>query len=61
MTPEEELAVSLQDHKIAVLIKDNEGAPRVAFQAELNVSKARKKPFNVGDALMVKILISLLF
>ena len=56
------LAVSLQDHKLGILAKNSytDIQPSLLLQVELNSSRARKKPLNIGDVNLVKICLTIL-
>ena len=56
------LAVSLQEHKLGILAKNSstDTYPSFLLQTELNSSRARKKPLNIGDVNLVKICLILL-
>ena len=56
------VAVSLQEHKLAILAKNSSSdiQPSFLLQVELNSIRARKKPLNIGDVNLVKICLTLL-
>ena len=54
-TNEDVMAVSLQDHKIGIVVKNMDLVPSLLLQVELNSSRARKKPLNTGDVNLLKL------
>ena len=58
---EDIMCVSLQEHKIGVIVKNSEGEPKILLQVEYNSTRAKKKPLNVGDANLLKICLMILF
>lgn len=55
------MCVSLQEHKIGIIVKNLEGEPKILLQVEYNSTRAKKKPLNVGDANLLKICLMILF
>ena len=49
------LAVSLQEHKIGIVVKNNDQEPEILLQVELNSVRAKKKPLNMGDVNLLKL------
>lgn len=59
--PEDSMAVSLQEHKLAIIVKNSDAEPTILLQVELNSFRAKKKPLNMGDVNMLKICLSIMF
>ena len=58
---EDSLAVSLQEHKIGIVVKNSDGVPTVLLQVELNSTRAQKKPLNMGDVNLLKLCILIMY
>ena len=52
---------SLQEHKIGILVKNQDGEPKILLQVEYNSTRAKKKPLNVGDVNLLKICLMIIF
>ena len=59
--PEDRLAVSLQDHKISLALKNSEGEPALLLQVELNSVRAKKKPLGIADVNLLKLCILIMY
>ena len=55
------LVVSLQEHKIGIVAKNAEGEPTVLLQVELNSTRAKKKPLNMGDVNLLKLCVLIMY
>ena len=59
--PEECFAVSLQEHKIGIIIKNFDHEATVLLQVELNSARAKKKPLNMADVNQLKLLMLVMY
>ena len=59
--PEDMFNVSLQEHKIGIIVKNSEGEPKIMLQVEYNSTRAKKKPLNVGDVNLLKICLMIVY
>ena len=58
---EDALVVSLQEHKIGIVMKNPEGENKLLLQVELNSARAKKRPLGMGDVNLLKICLYILF
>ena len=58
---EDSLVVSLQEHKIGMVVKNSDGEPAVLLQVELNSTRAQKKPLNMGDVNLLKLCVLIMY
>ena len=59
--PEDTLVVSLQEHKIGIVVRNVEGESSLLLQVELNSARAKKKPLNISDVNLLKVLMMVLW
>ena len=59
--PEDSMAVSLQEHKLSIVVKNMDAEPTILLQVELNSHRAKKKPLNMGDVNLLKVCLSVMF
>lgn len=60
-SPEDIFSISLQEHKIGIIVKDSEHVPSMLLQVELNSVRAKSKPLNMGDVNQLKLMMMIIF
>lgn len=58
---EDPTVVSLQEHKIGVIMKSSEGELKLLLQVELNSTRAKKKPLNMAEVNLLKICLFIIY
>lgn len=59
-SPEDIFSISLQEHKIGIIVRDSENEPAMMLQVELNSVRAKSKPLNMGDINELKLLMMIM-
>ena len=58
---EDTLSVSLQEHKIGIIMKNQDQEPTILLQVELNSVRAKKKPLSMSDVNLLKVCLLIIF